>query len=157
MNKKQKALQDAKLRADFPKGIKYFKRKQPLIRPLAYNLWILEENYHFKDKIKIDGKWIKVDCIIPKGTIFDGCSVPRWLKRATNGANNPQKILGALIHDWIYNQGIYSKEVADLLFAKILLEHYVSKPIVFKMKWGVILFAGFAWEGHRKRQEKLGY
>ena len=153
MSKYEKAIQDAKLKAEFPKGIKLFKRKQPKVQPLGFNVWLLLENYHFKGKVKIDGKWVKVDFVAKKGFVFDGCSVPRALKIATNGANNPQKILAALIHDWIYLYGNYSKEVADVLFAQLLHEHFVQGRIVFKMKWGVILFAGFAWEGHRKRQK----
>ena len=148
-------LQNEKLKADFPEGIKPFERVQPLVRPFSYKLWKLEENYHYVDKLVFDGEVLDIDFTISKGFKFDGCSVPRWLKRLTNGANNPQKLLAALIHDYIYFKGNYSKEVADMLFAKLLKEHDVETFIVWQMKWGVVLFAGWAWQGHRDRQEKL--
>ena len=159
MTKKEKVLQDLWIKADFKKGIEVFDMPQIPVEPYAKKLWIVTHDYLVKLPIKVKKKKVKVNFIIPRGFIFDGASVPRIFKRITNGANNPQKLVAAAVHDYIYRYGNLSKDIGDTLFKFLLRKHYVSgfiSRIMFRavhMRLG----GGIAWKGHRKRQKKAGF
>ena len=157
MNAKEKALQEARIKHDCPKGLVPFTMKQPLIRGYAKGWWILEEDYHFKRKVRYKKKNYFIDIVVPKGTKWDGCSAPRWSKNFINGSNGPEKILGGMIHDYLYQMGDYPKRVADYVFYILLKEHYVKNYIARSMQAAVIVAGSGPWDGHRQRQREAGY
>ena len=99
--------------------------------------WILEKSVHYRDI------WV------PIGFTFDGASIPlglRWLL-----PHGGKKFFAACLHDWLYRHEIGTREGADKIFLKAMLDNGVSKRDAYEMYWGVRLFGGLSW-GRRKKK-----
>jgi len=57
----------------------------------------------------------------------------------------------AVLHDWLYYEGIESRKEADRIFRDALRSQGASRYDVFKAYWGVRLFGEAAWKAHRQR------
>jgi hypothetical protein len=57
----------------------------------------------------------------------------------------------AVLHDWLYYEGLETRESADRIFRDALRSQGASGYDVFKAYWGVRLFGGSAWKSHRQR------
>lgn len=101
-----------------------------------------------KDVRFIIGSWRGT---IKKDLVLDFASIPRILKPFF-----PDSIIfgnGALLHDWLYANGIMGKRICDSVLAGLIQDvdggTNLQAEIVFM---GVHLFGFRAWNKHRRRE-----
>ena len=104
--------------------------------------------------------------IIPKGFIFDGASVPKFL--ATFLSPVGVLLLGGLVHDYAYKYAalkpalkkddllILDQKKADKIFRDINIEINGFYFLNYLAYWALRLGGWFAWNGHRKRNAQIG-
>ena len=114
--------------------------------------WEIVKDFHFS----IDGE----DYIIPKGFVFDGASVPKFLHTWLS----PMGVLliGGLVHDYAYKYTVLLKKGrkssgnvmkqadADKVFRDINIEVNGFRTINYLAYWALVLGGFVAWKGHRK-------
>jgi hypothetical protein len=114
--------------------------------------WEIVKDFHFN----IDGE----DYVIPKGFVFDGASVPKFLRTWLS----PMGVLliGGLIHDYAYKYTVLLKldkkrtgkvmtqSVADKTFRDINIEVNGFRTINYLAYYALVLGGFVAWKGHRK-------
>lgn len=147
--------------------------KYPILRPIQIPMenlsflmriwtWLFcvrkwELVYGWSFKTKIDGK--KREIYIPKGFIFDGASIPRWLWWLLQ----PMGILliPGLIHDYAYRHrclkdtkgGIKfsdDRRYWDKVFREVSIDVNRCKFISYAAWLALWIFGGFAWRKNRK-------
>ena len=85
---------------------------------------------------------------VPAGFASDGASVPRFFWRLVFPPGDQKAIRAAFIHDWLYRthpEG-WTREAADMLFLKLLLEDGMPKLNAVLAWLGVRLFGAQAWK-----------
>jgi hypothetical protein len=104
--------------------------------------------------------------VIPRGFTFDGASVPKFL--ASWLSPTGVLLVGGLVHDYVYkytrllkknkkgtSEAMTQKE-ADKLFRDINIEQN-GFHLLNKLAYWALRLGGFvAWNGHRKRNCKIG-
>lgn len=119
--------------------------------------WEIAQDYHFR----IHGQ----SYIIPKGFVFDGASVPKFL--ATWLSPVGVLLIGGLVHDYAYKYetlqtkagktiGKLSQKEADIIFRDINIEQNGFHLLNYLAYWALRLGGFVAWNGHRKRNCKIG-
>lgn len=115
--------------------------------------WTIGKDWNFS----VNGE----DYVIPKGFVFDGASVPKFLASWLSPVG--VLLIGGLVHDYIYKYTVLVKygkkqttdvmnqKQADQLFRDINIEqngfHFLNNLAYWALRIG-----GFvAWNGHRKR------
>jgi hypothetical protein len=89
---------------------------------------------------------------VPKGFVYDGASVPRWLWSITDIRPDGLIRAPALIHDWLYRRGgnvngrRFSRKEADLLFCRMMKESGIGIMKCKMVYWAVRVFAGSYWQ-----------
>jgi hypothetical protein len=104
--------------------------------------------------------------VIPKGFVFDGASVPKFL--ASWLSPTGVLLVGGLVHDYAYKYTVLLKKgkkstsepmtqnEADQLFRDINIEQN-GFHLLNKLAYWALAIGGFvAWNGHRKRDCKIG-
>ena len=120
--------------------------------------WEIAKDWHFT----VNGE----QYVIPKGFQFDGASVPKFLASWLSPVGI--LLMGGLIHDYIYKYTVllkknkkdtsdmFTQKQADQLFRDINIE----QNGIHVLNWAAYLAlraGGFAaWNGHRKRNCKVG-
>ena len=100
------------------------------------NVFTLRQNLH------VDG------LTVPAGFSSDGASVPRFFWRLVFPPGDQKALRAAFVHDWLYRthpEG-WSREAADMLVLKLLLEDGMPKYRAYLAWLGVRLFGGAAWK-----------
>lgn len=92
---------------------------------------------------------------VPYGFKSDGASVPRIFWRMVFPSSDTQALRAAFVHDYIYQNHPYgwTKEQADSLFYRMLIEDGVPKWRAWMAYKGVDWFGSYAWKtrgGHLK-------
>ena len=89
---------------------------------------------------------------VPAGFSSDGASVPRFFWRIVFPPGDQKALRAAFLHDWIYrtHPAGWSREAADNLFRKLLIEDGVSQTSAGLAYWGVRLFGAPSWEAGGK-------
>jgi len=114
--------------------------------------WEITKDFHYS----INGE----EFVIPKGFVFDGASVPKFLRSWLS----PMGVLliGGLVHDYAYkytvllhkdkkNTGrVMTQKVADQTFRDINIEVNGFRTINYLAYWALRLGGFVAWNGHRK-------
>ena len=107
-----------------------------------------------------------VKYVIPKGFTFDGASVPKFL--ATFLSPVGVLLLGGLIHDYAYKYAalkpalqkssllVLNQKQADKIFRDINIEVNGFYFLNYLAYWALRLGGWLAWNGHRKRNAKIG-
>lgn len=103
-----------------------------IISPLVGHTWILLSDFLYSAE---DGSVIT----IPAGFVTDFASVPR-LFWSIFPQWHPKWGKAAILHDYLYETCLYSKEKADLLFLHDLKEAGLSKWKAYLMYWAVRFF-----------------
>jgi hypothetical protein len=120
---------------------------------MTVRTWTIGNDWHFS----VNGE----DYVIPKGFVFDGASVPKFLASWLSPVG--VLLIGGLVHDYIYKYKVLIKKdkksatdemnqkQADQLFRDINIEqngfHFLNNLAYWALRIG-----GFvAWNGHRKR------
>ena len=120
--------------------------------------WVVSKDFHYT----ID----EVDYVIPKGFMFDGASIPKFLHTWLSPTG--VLLMGGLVHDYAYKYetllrankrdtlGKISQKRADEIFRDINIENngfYVMNWLAY---WSLRVGGFVAWNGHRKRNSKIG-
>lgn len=120
---------------------------------IGVRTWEIAKDWHFS----VNGE----DYVVPKGFVFDGASVPKFLASWLSPVG--VLLIGGLVHDYIYKYTVLVKygkkqttdvmnqKQADQLFRDINIEqngfHFLNNLAYWALRLG-----GFvAWNGHRKR------
>ena len=106
--------------------------------------------YTLRQDLYVDG------LTVPAGFSSDGASVPRFFWRVVFPPGDQKALRAAFVHDWIYrtHPDGWSREAADMLFLKILIEDGMPKYRAALAWLGVRLFGGPAWKAGKKWHEK---
>lgn len=85
---------------------------------------------------------------VPSGFASDGASVPRFFWRVVFPPGDQKALRAAFIHDWMYrtHPEAWSRESADMLFLKILLDDGMPKLNAVLAWLGVRIFGRSAWK-----------
>lgn len=118
--------------------------------------WEIGEDYHFS----MNGE----SYVIPKGFVFDGASVPKFL--ATWLSPVGVLLVGGLVHDYIYKYTVLLKKgkkttsevmtqkEADVIFRDINIEQNGFHLLNYLAYWALRIGGFVAWNGHRKNNCK---
>ena len=102
--------------------------------------------------------------IIPVGFVFDGASIPKFLRTFFSPVG--VLLMGGLVHDYAYKYAclkrtgkggllIVDQKRADEIFRDICIEvngFYTMNRLAY---WSLRLGGFVAWNGHRKRDNKI--
>ena len=128
---------------------------------LSTRNWVLTKDFVYT----IDKK----DYVIPAGFQFDGASIPKFLRTFFSPVG--VLLVGGLVHDYAYkyeqllekNQPLVSSEDkkltqkrADEIFRDINIEVNGFYTMNYLAYWSLRLGGFVAWNGHRKRNAKIG-
>jgi hypothetical protein len=104
--------------------------------------------------------------IIPKGFVFDGASVPKFLASWLSPVGI--LLLGGLVHDFIYKyetlvlkgkkkkcEPNFTQKEADIIFRDINIEQNGIHVLNYAAYYALRLGGFVAWNGHRKVESKL--
>jgi hypothetical protein len=118
--------------------------------------WEITQDWEFK----LDGQ----EYVIPKGFVFDGASVPKFLASWLSPVGI--LLLGGLVHDFIYKyetlvlkgkkkcEPNFTQKEADQLFRDINIEQNGIHVLNYAAYYALRLGGFVAWNGHRKRAVK---
>ena len=107
-----------------------------------------------------------VNYIIPKGFVFDGASVPKFLASWLSPVG--VLLVGGLVHDYAYKYTVLLKKggkttsdamtqkEADIVFRDINIEQNGFQFLNYLAYWALRIGGFAAWNGHRKRNCKVG-
>ena len=124
---------------------------------LSTRNWILKEDW----KYNIDG----TEYVIPAGFQFDGASIPKFLRTFFSPVG--VLLIGGLVHDYAYKfktllkknkkdtMGEITQKRADEIFRDINIivnGFYSMNRLAY---WSLRLGGFVAWNGHRKRNNKI--
>jgi hypothetical protein len=85
--------------------------------------------------------WVKIDdfeFIISKGFLFDGASIPKPFWSVVGSPFEPDLMVAALIHDWLYWTRLISKDKADNYLKIALLADGVGTAranVIYRAVW----------------------
>jgi hypothetical protein len=120
---------------------------EPVVRPLAYNML-----YSLNDLmvVTIDNASIT----IPKGFTTDGASIPRLFWFTTGTPFSPHYMRGAIIHDYLYQTGLFSRKDADLIMYNFLLVDNTSRYNATKIYYALRIGGWYVWNKYRKMENE---
>mgnify|MGYP002641333783 FL=1 len=110
-----------------------------------------------------------VGYVVPKGFIFDGASVPKFLASWLSPVG--VLLVGGLVHDygykyetlytkkkedWKENCGWKTQKDMDIIFRDINIEQNGFHFLNYLAYWALRIGGFAAWNGHRKRNCKIG-
>jgi hypothetical protein len=86
--------------------------------------------------------------VVPAGFHTDFASIPRLVHPLipVNGRHR----LPAILHDFLYSAGIYSRKQSDIIFLRFMKEQGVRYTRRYAMYNALRMFGWLAWNGHRK-------
>jgi hypothetical protein len=118
--------------------------------------WEVAEDFHFE----VNGE----EYVIPKGFVFDGASVPKFLASWLSPVGI--LLMGGLVHDYAYKYTVLLKKgkkktsapmtqkEADKLFRDINIEQNGIHVLNYAAYYALRLGGFVAWNGHRKVNAK---
>ena len=124
---------------------------------LATRNWKVTKDFHYA----IDG----TDYVIPAGFQFDGASIPKFLRTFFSPVG--VLLIGGLIHDYAYKyktlleknkkktMGELTQKRADEIFRDININVNGFYSMNYLAYWSLRLGGFVAWNGHRKRNNKI--
>jgi len=113
-------------------------------------------------KYKINGN----EYVIPKGFQFDGASIPKFLRTFFSPVG--VLLIGGLVHDYMYKYSalksvqakgallLVDQKKADQIFRDINIEVNGFYFMNYLAYWSLRIGGFVAWNGHRKRNAKIG-
>ena len=120
--------------------------------------WELTKNWRYN----ING----TEYVIPKGFQFDGASIPKFLRTFFSPVG--VLLMGGLVHDYMYKYSackpadksgtllVVDQKKADQIFRDICIEVNGFYFMNYLAYWSLRLGGFVAWNGHRKRNAKIG-
>ena len=125
---------------------------------LGGRTWEIAKDWHFT----LGG----VNYVVPKGFVFDGASVPKFLASWLSPVG--VLLVGGLVHDYAYKYTVLLKKggkvtsdsmtqkEADVIFRDINIEQNGFHFLNYLAYWALRIGGFAAWNGHRKRNCKIG-
>ena len=125
---------------------------------LSTRNWEITKDWHYN----ING----IDYVIPAGFTFDGASIPKFLRTFFSPVG--VLLIGGLVHDYAYKYetllrenkrdtlGKISQKRADEIFRDININVNGFYLMNYLAYWSLRLGGFVAWNGHRKRNVKIG-
>jgi hypothetical protein len=117
------------------------KLKQPINVPIGKRKYQLVQDYNYKE------------ITVPKGFIYDGASIPRFLWSIVGLRPDGLIRAAALVHDWLYqNSGKISKiksftrKESDVIFKMLMEEADISNYKCQLAYYAVRVFGGLHWK-----------
>jgi len=89
------------------------------------------------------------DLMIPAGTPTDGASIPRALWSIVGSPFTGKYTPAAVLHDWLYLTGIYSRKESDQILYKAMIASNVPLWKADIICTGVRAGGWVAWNKHR--------
>lgn len=120
--------------------------------------WVITKDW----KYKLNG----VNYVIPAGFQFDGASIPKFLRTFFSPVG--VLLIGGLVHDYMYKYTackpaskknallIVNQKKADQIFRDINIGVNGFYLMNYLAYWSLRLGGFVAWNGHRKRNAKIG-
>jgi hypothetical protein len=123
--------------------------------------WEIAKDFHYE----LNG----VKYVIPKGFIFDGASIPKFLHTWLSPTG--VLLVGGLVHDygykyetlytqnkkdWKKHSGWKTQKEMDIIFRDINIEQNGFHLMNYLAYWALRIGGFAAWNGHRKRNCKIG-
>jgi len=120
--------------------------------------WVITKDW----KYKIDGN----EYVIPKGFQFDGASIPKFMRTFFSPVG--VLLIGGLVHDYMYKYSalksvqakgallLVDQKKADQIFRDINIEVNGFYFMNYLAYWSLRIGGFVAWNGHRKRNAKIG-
>jgi len=120
--------------------------------------WVLIKDWKYKMN--------DVTYIIPAGFQFDGASIPKFLRTFFSPVG--VLLIGGLVHDYMYKYTackpvnkkdallVVDQKRADQIFRDINIEVNGFYFMNYLAYWSLRLGGFVAWNGHRKRNAKIG-
>ena len=93
-----------------------------------------------------DGRLFTVSVRV--GFSFDGCSVPRLLRRLCGHPMEVPRVAAALAHDWLYAAHVCDRATADEIFREICRMAGLSALRYNTEYWTLRVAGGAAWKSH---------
>lgn len=124
---------------------------------MTVRTWTVAKDFHYKLK--------GVEYVIPKGFVFDGASVPKFLASFLSPVG--VLLIGGLIHDYAYKYAalkpkndkdallIVNQKEADIIFRDINIEVNGFHFLNYLAYWALRIGGFVAWNGHRKRNAQI--
>jgi len=120
--------------------------EQPLNLPISKNKYKLVEDYEYSG------------IVVPKGFIYDGASIPRWLWSLVGLRPDGLIRAAATVHDWIYEKGgdigahkAFTRAESDAIFRDLMEKAGISKIRCDLAHWAVRNFGGSHWKAAEKK------
>lgn len=115
-----------------------------IVKALENRRWELVEPFDYRTELYAKTRYINV----PKGFVTDFASIPQLFWSILPPWGDYGK--AAVVHDWLYYIGTYTRREADLIFReamKVLGVNWFVRGIMYNaVRW----FGGGAWKKHRK-------
>lgn len=120
---------------------------------MTVRTWTIGNDWHFS----VNGE----NYVIPKGFVFDGASVPKFLASWLSPVG--VLLIGGLVHDYIYKYtvllrkdkqsvtSVMNQKQADVIFRDINIEQNGFHFLNYLAYWALRIGGFVAWNGHRKR------
>jgi len=125
---------------------------------LATRNWVLVSDW----KYNMNGN----EYVIPAGFQFDGASIPKFLRTFFSPVG--VLLIGGLVHDYMYKYSalksvqangallLVNQKKADQIFRDINIEVNGFYFMNYLAYWSLRIGGFVAWNGHRKRNAKIG-
>jgi len=120
--------------------------------------WVITKDWKYKLN--------EVNYVIPAGFQFDGASIPKFLRTFFSPVG--VLLIGGLVHDYMYKYTackpaskknallIVNQKKADQIFRDINIAVNGFYLMNYLAYWSLRLGGFVAWNGHRKRNAKIG-
>jgi len=125
---------------------------------LSTRNWVIIKDWKYKIN--------DVVYVIPKGFQFDGASIPKFLRTFFSPVG--VLLIGGLVHDYMYKYTackpvnkkdpllVVDQKKADQIFRDININVNGFYTMNYLAYWSLRLGGFVAWNGHRKRNAKIG-
>ena len=125
---------------------------------LSTRNWVITKDWKYKIN--------DVDYVIPAGFQFDGASIPKFLRTFFSPVG--VLLIGGLVHDYMYKYTVckpvsnkkpllvVDQKKADQIFRDINIEVNGFYFMNYLAYWSLRIGGFVAWNGHRKRNAKIG-
>ena len=95
----------------------------------------VEDRYENRSDIEYTanmGDWSET-ILVPEGFVTDGASIPRIFWRLIGSPFQPRYMRAALVHDFLYKNGLLTRRKADDIFRAFLLADEVGRVLASVM------------------------
>ena len=119
--------------------------KKRFLKIFPYKKKVLE--WEVYEPLSYQDDKLRLKVTVPKGSKTDFASIPRIFWPILPPAGRYSK--AAVVHDYCYRHGLFTREISDLIFLHAMEELDVAKWKRFVMFWAVRLFGKHSYRKRR--------